>query len=162
VAVQWATAKRQERIDAGEIPPPPTTPLKPGTLALVVAGGYLLFTWIIRLTWMAHDPLTTGIAAGTMLVLGVRSFFRLRGKSAAAVGLALGWDMNVIGLMILAILNLRADVWVANAYGVTVAEAHNLQPIWIIPVLTLALVAWTALIIALTKPKHEVSTADKR
>ena len=38
VAVQWATAKRQERITAGEIPPPPTTPLKPGTLALVVAG----------------------------------------------------------------------------------------------------------------------------
>ena len=138
VAVQWATAKRQERIDAGEIPPPPTTPLKPGTLALVVAGGYLLFSWIIRLTWMAHDPLATGIAAGTMLVLALWSFVRLRGKSAAAVRLALGWDMNLIGLMILAILNLRADVWVARAYGVSVAEAHDLQPIWIIPVLTLA------------------------
>jgi len=50
VAVQWATAKRQERIAAGEIPPPPTTPLKPGTLALVVAGTYLMFSWIIRLT----------------------------------------------------------------------------------------------------------------
>ena len=162
VAVQWATAKRQERIDAGEIPPPPTTPLKPGTLALVVAGGYLLFSWVIRLTWIAHDPLATGIAAGTMLVLALWSFVRLRGKSAAAVGLALGWDMNLIGLMILAILNLRADVWVAKAYGVTVAEAHNLQPIWIIPVLTLALIAWTALVITLTKPKHEVSTADER
>jgi hypothetical protein len=42
-------------------------------------------------------------------------------------------------------------VWVARAYGVTVAEAHNLQPIWIIPVLTLALIAWTALVITLTK-----------
>jgi RNA polymerase sigma factor (sigma-70 family) len=157
VAVQWATAKRQERIDAGEIPPPPTTPLKPGTLAMVVAGSYLMFSWVIRLTWMAHDPLATGIAAGTMLVLGVRSFFQLRGKAATAVGLALGWHFNLVGLMILAILNLRADVWVARAYGVTVAEAHNLQPIWIIPFLTLALVAWTALVIALTKPKHEVS-----
>jgi len=46
-----------------------------------------------------------------MLVLALWSFVRLRGKSAAAVGLALGWDMNLIGLMILAILNLRADVW---------------------------------------------------
>jgi hypothetical protein len=46
--------------------------------------------------------------------------------------------MNLIGLMILAILNLRADVWVARAYGVSVSEAHDLQPIWIIPVLTLA------------------------
>jgi hypothetical protein len=153
VAVQWATAKRQERIVAGEIPPPPTTPLKPGTLALVVAGGYLLFSWVIRLTWMAHDPLATGIAAGTMLVLGVRSFFQLRGKSATAVGPALGRHLNLFGLMILAILNLRADVWVAKAYGVTVAEAHNLQPIWIIPVLTLALISWTALVITLTKPR---------
>jgi len=51
-------------------------------------------------------------------------------------------------------LNLRADVWVASAYGVTVAEAHTLQPTWIIPVLTLALVAWAAVVIALTKPKR--------
>lgn len=162
VAVQWATAKRQERIAAGKIPPPPTTPLKPGTLALVVAGGYLLFSWIIRLTWIAHDPLATGIAAGTMLVMAFWSFFRLRGSTAAAVGPALGQHLNLLGLMILAILNLRADVWVAKAYGVTVAEAHHLQPIWIIPVLTLALIAWTAVVITLTKPKRGVSTADKR
>jgi RNA polymerase sigma factor (sigma-70 family) len=153
VAVQWATAKRQQRIAAGEIPPPPTTPLKPGALALVVAGSYLMFSWMIRLTWIAHDPLATGIAAGTMLVLAFWSFFRLRGSTAAAIGPALGRHLNLVGLMILAILNLRADVWVARAYGVTVAEAHNLQPIWIIPILTLALIAWTALVVALTRSK---------
>jgi hypothetical protein len=97
-----------------------------------------------------------------MLVLALWSFVRLRGKSAAAVGPALGRHVNLFGLMILAILNLRADVWVARAYGVSVAEAHNLQPIWIIPVLTLALIAWTAVVITLTKPKQGVSTADKR
>ena len=161
-AVQRATAKRQERIAAGEIPPPPTTPLKPGTLAAVVAGTYLMFSWMIRLTWIAHDPLATGIAAGTMLVLGLRSFFQLRGKSAAAIGPAIAKDTNLVGLMILAILNLRADVWVARAYGVTVAEAHNLQPIWIIPVLTLALIAWSAMVFALTKPKRGVLTTDGR
>jgi RNA polymerase sigma factor (sigma-70 family) len=162
VAVQRVAAKRRARIIAGEIPPPPTTPLKSGTLALVVAGGYLLFSWVIRLTWNVHDPLATAIAAGSMLVLAVWSFFRLRGKSAAAVGLALGGHLNLFGLIILAILNLRADVWVASAYGVTVAEAHNLQPIWIIPVLTLALIAWTTLVMTLTKPKREVSNADLR
>jgi RNA polymerase sigma factor (sigma-70 family) len=146
VAVQWATAKRQERIDAGEIPPPPTTPLKPGTLALVVAGTYLMFSWIIRLTWMAHDPLATGVAAGTMLVLALWSFVQLRGKSAAAVGLALGRHVNLFGLMILVIMSLRADVWVATAYGVSVAEAHDRLPIWIIPVLSVALIAWSALV----------------
>jgi RNA polymerase sigma factor (sigma-70 family) len=151
VAVQWGIAKRQQRIAAGEIPPTPTTPLRPGTLALVVTGTYLMFLWVIRLTWNAHDPLATGVAAGTRLVRAVWSVFRLRGRSAATVGPALGHHLNLLGLMILAILNLRADVWVARAYGVTVAEAHDLLPIWIIPVLTLALVAWTAVVVTLTK-----------
>ena len=162
VTIHRAMASRRARQAAGELPPPVTTPMKPGTLALIVAGTYLMFSWVIRLTWIFHDPLATGIAAGTMLVLALRSFFQLRGSAIAAVGPVLGRHLTLFGLMILAILNLRADVWVARAYGVTVAEAHNLQPIWIIPVLTLALIAWTAVVIALTKPKHEVSTADKR
>ncbi|MGO8837438.1 MAG: RNA polymerase sigma factor [Limisphaerales bacterium] len=161
VAVQWATARQRARIAAGEISPPPATPLKTGTLAPVVAGGYLMFSWFIHLTWSVHDLLATGIAAGAMLLLAFWSFFRLRGHSAAAIGPALGRDLSLFSLVILAILNLRMDVWVASAYGVTVAEAHNLQPIWIIPVLTLALIAWTAMVIALTKPKRVVSTTDE-
>ena len=161
VTIQWATAKRHALIAAGEIPPPITTPMKPGPLARAVAGSYLMFSWIIWLTWTAHDPLATSVAAGTMLVLALWSFVQLRGKSAATVGPALGRHVNLFGLMILAILNLRADVWVAHMYGVTVAEAHALQPIWIIPVLTVALIAWTALVITLTKPKCGASIEDK-
>jgi RNA polymerase sigma factor (sigma-70 family) len=156
VAVQWATAARRARVDAGELPPPSTTPLTPGKLALVVVGTFLLFVWAPRMMWETHDVWATGFAVGAMLMLAVWSFIRLRGKSAAEVGPALGRHMNLFGLVILAIFNLRADVWVAQAYGVTVAEAHDLQPIWIIPVLTLALIAWTAFIITLTKPKAEV------
>jgi len=43
-------------------------------------------------------------------------------------------------------MSLRADVWVATAYGVSVAEAHDRLPIWIIPVLSVALIAWSALV----------------
>lgn len=153
VSLQRAAIKRSMRIAAGELPPPVTTPMKHGRLALVVAGVYLMFSWVLRLTWNAHDPLATGIAAASMLVLALWSFFRLRGRAATEIMPALGRDLVVLGLMILAVLNLRADVWVAASYGVTVAEAHNLQPIWIIPVLTLAGIAWTTLVIALTKPR---------
>ena len=75
----------------------------------------------------------------------------------SAVGSADGGIVIVFSEPILA-SNVHAglDVWVANAYGVTVAEAHNLQPIWIIPVLTLALIAWTAMVVTLTKPKSRV------
>src|SRR5208282_4218350 len=105
----------------------------------------------IHLTWSVHDLLATGITAGAMLMLAFWSFFRLRGHSAAEVGPALGRDLSLFSLVILAILNLRMDVWVASAYGVTVAEAHDLQPIWIIPVLSFALVAWSVMVSALIK-----------
>jgi RNA polymerase sigma factor (sigma-70 family) len=156
VAIQWATARQKARIAAGEISPPPATPLQAGTLALVVAGSYLMFSWFIHLTWSLHDLLGTGIAAGTMLILAFWSFFRLRGHSAATIAPALGRDVSLFGLLMLAILNLRMDVWVASAYGVTVAKAHDLQPIWIIPILSFALVAWFVLVIALIKPKSNV------
>ena len=154
VILQRAALNRRVRVAAGELPPPTTKPMKPGTLALVVAGAYLMFSWAIRLTWNAHDLLATGIATGSMLALALWSFLRLRGRSATEIGPALGRDLMLLGLTILAILNLRADLWVASAYGVTVAEAHNLQPIWIIPILTLALIAWTTLVITLTKPRE--------
>jgi RNA polymerase sigma factor (sigma-70 family) len=160
VVVQWATAKRQALIAAGKLPPPVTTPMERGALARAVAGSYLMFAWILWMTWTAHDPLATAIAAGIMLMLALYSFLKLRGKSAAAVGPALGRHLNGFGLVILAILNLRADVWVARAYGVTVAEAHQLQPIWIIPVLTFALIAWSALVIKLTRPRAGVCDAN--
>jgi len=156
VAIQWATARQKARISAGEISPPPATPLKTGTLAAVVAGSYLMFSWFIHLTWSLHDLLATGLAAGTMLMLAFWSFFRLRGHSAATIAPALGRDVSLFGLVMLALLNLRMDVWVAYAYGVTAAKAHDLQPIWIIPILSFALVAWSVLVIALTKPKSSV------
>jgi RNA polymerase sigma factor (sigma-70 family) len=156
VAIQWATARQKARVFAGEISPPPATPLKAGTLAAIVAGSYLMFSWFIHLTWSNHDLLATGLAAGTMLMLAIWSFFRLRGGSAATIAPALGRDVSLFGLLILAILNLRMDVWVASAYGVSVAQAHDLQPIWIIPILSFALVAWSVLVITLTKAKSRI------
>jgi hypothetical protein len=56
--------------------------------------------------------------------------------------------------MIVVVLNLRLDVWLAARYGVSVAEFHHLFPMWIIPSLTLALALWIGLVLALTKPKR--------
>jgi RNA polymerase sigma factor (sigma-70 family) len=159
VFVQRATAKRQALIAAGKLPPPVTTPMAPGALRRAVAGSYLMFSWIGWLTWRAHDSLATGVAAGTMLLMALWSYSRLRGKSAAELGPTLGRHQSLFGLVILAILNLRADVWVARAHGVTVPEAHQLLPLWLIPVLTLVLIAWTALVITLTQPEEPVREA---
>jgi hypothetical protein len=57
----------------------------------------------------------------------------------------------LLGFVILLLLNLRTNVWVATSYGISVAEAREVLPTWIVPVLTLALVVWVALVVAVTQ-----------
>jgi H+/Cl- antiporter ClcA len=58
---------------------------------------------------------------------------------------------------VLVLLNLRLDVWVAERRDVSVAELHQFLPIWLVPVLTLALIAWIVALIAITKPNRTSS-----
>jgi hypothetical protein len=123
---------------------PGRPPLNATTLAFVVSGVHLaLFGSLVRIAWRAGDRLGAVAIVLTMVILIVVAFFRLRGKTGAAAIAATRVHFGVCWLAILLAFNLRIDVWVAAAYGVSVAEANQLQPIWIVPVLTVVLVAWT-------------------
>ena len=117
-----------------------------------------LFSCLVRVAWNADDLLGAGIIAGTVVLLGVLAFLRIRGKTGAEAARAGNGQLGVRFAVILLAINLRIDVWVASVYGVTVAEAHRLQPVWIVPLLTLALVMWTGLVLGLTRPKPRVVT----
>jgi hypothetical protein len=126
--------------------------MKPAVLAAVVAGVHLaLFSWLVKVAWNADDLLGAGAIAGTAVFLSVLAFCRVRGKTGAAAAGASNGHLGVCFAVILMAINLRIDVWVASAYGVTVAEAHRLQPIWIVPTLTVAMAAWTGLVMAVTR-----------
>ena len=92
-----------------------------------------------------------------MVVLGVWRFFQCRGRTGtaarrAAIGhAALAWGV------ILVVLNLRLDVWLAVRREMSLAEMHRLLPPWLIPVLTLTLMTWIGILLAMTKPKLSVS-----
>jgi hypothetical protein len=124
-------------------------PLNGGTLALVVAGVHLtLFFALVRIAWNANDPLGACIIAGAAVVLAIVAFIRIRGKTGVAeMEVTRGHFGLCFAVMMLA-FNCRIDVWVAAAQGVSVAEAREIVPIWIVPVLTLALAAWTGFVLA--------------
>lgn len=145
----------QQHYVPGQIPQTGMTPMKPSTLAMVVAGMHLMiFSWLLYHAWNAEDRMGVGIIAGTMLVLIIAAFFNTRSRTGADVGRTLGRHLVVAAGIILVLLILRADVWVASWYGVSVAEAHRLQPMWIVPVLSLALLIWGVVVaVALTKSK---------
>jgi RNA polymerase sigma factor (sigma-70 family) len=126
----------------------------PGTRVAVVAGTHLmLFSWLVRLAWRADDLVAAGAIAGIMVLMGVLSFFRTRGLAGSALLRAATMHVASCAAVILAILNLRFIVWAAAAYGVSVAELSHRLPTWMIPLLTLALLIWSAAIGVLTKPK---------
>ena len=56
--------------------------------------------------------------------------------------------------IILAILNWRLAIWEASLHGISLAEMHRLLPAWLIPTLTLGLVAWVTLLLEVTKRKR--------
>jgi RNA polymerase sigma factor (sigma-70 family) len=139
---------------ASEHSQPGMMPMKPGLLAAVVAGVHLaLFSWLVRVAWNANDLLGAWAIAGTVVVLGVLAFVCIRGKTGAEAARAGNGHLGLCFVVMMLAINLRMDVWVASAYGVTVAEAHRLQPLWIVPALTLALVAWVGVLSVLIRPK---------
>lgn len=147
--IQRMQTRYKMRVAAGEIVPS-RVPMKSGTLAAVVAGGFLIHSWFIRFEW--HDRTGVLITAAAMVLMALPAFFQCRGKPALEVSRILGGFLNRVGILILLVINLRVDVWVASDYGVKVSEAPGLLPTWIVPVLTLALILWFALLAYLTNP----------
>ena len=130
------------------------TPLNVGTRVAFVAGLYLsCFLWLINRAWRARDQVSVGIFTGTMVVLAVSHFFQVRrrtGVAAVRAGIA---HVTLAWAVILVTLNCRLDVWMAADCGTDLAEIHRLLPAWVIPSLTLTLLIWIGLLLALTKPK---------
>jgi type IV secretory pathway TrbD component len=128
--------------------------LTPVQSAFLAAGMYLcMFSWFISLTWRVHDRITAAIVTGAALVMGVWFFLRQRALSGEAALRRAYRNMTLCCALMVAVINLRIDVWAAAKYGLSVAEVQTLLPLWIVPLLTFILVAWIAAGLALTKPK---------
>ena len=66
---------------------------------------------------------------------------------------SIAWHLTFAWATVLVILNLRLDTWIATAHRSNLAEIHRLMPPWVIPVLTLALLLWAGMVMALTRHK---------
>lgn len=132
----------------------PAPAMNPFTLTVVVAGVHFALFWaLIRVAWTQGDHAGAWIIATAAGVASVLAFLRIRTCTGADIARAASRHLGLCCGMILIALNLRIDVWVANAYGVRVEEAHRLQPTWMIPLLSVAFVIWTAAVVKLAGRK---------
>jgi small-conductance mechanosensitive channel len=153
VMIRRFLALRQQSENAGERPRANMRPLTSANRIVVTAGIYLaFFSWLALVAWQFHDHGSAVIIVGLMVGLSVWHFADTRRKIGLAAMRAVAGHLALCWGVILVILNLRLDVWMAAAHRCSLAEIHSLFPAWVVPVLTLALLLWAGLILKLTKP----------
>jgi hypothetical protein len=88
-----------------------------------------------------------------MVLLGAGNYFQHLARTGSAIIRATIRQLALIWAVILVILNLRLDAWVASLHGMDLAALHRLLPAWTIPALTMALLLWIGMMLVLTRPK---------
>jgi RNA polymerase sigma factor (sigma-70 family) len=137
---------------------PPRTVVGPATRVAVVAGTHLMLFWpAIRLALNAHDQSGAAVTAGLMVAMGVWNFFNVRAHAGLPMWQAYIGQLTWCSAVILAIINLRFDVWMAASYGISVAEVPRMFAAWLVPLLTVVLVGWCGIVLAVTRRKLKIS-----
>jgi RNA polymerase sigma factor (sigma-70 family) len=151
---------RRESEDNGESVGKLAKPLSRGKRLIVLPGVYLAcFWWVIALAWQAQDRWVACAVVVLMIGLALWNFVRLRPLTGVAAARGVASHIALTWGVILAILNWRLTAWEAAFHGIDVAQMRYLLPTWIMPLLTLALVAWVALLLLATRPGRFVASA---
>jgi RNA polymerase sigma factor (sigma-70 family) len=153
VMMRRLVAIRQRCEETGEQSRPAAALWTPGRRAAVSVGTYAaFFSWLISVAWHVNDRAGAGILAALMVGLAACDYFGMRGKTGLAAMRVVSRDLTLAWAIILVVLNLRLDVWMAAAHGCSLDEIHHLFPTWVVPALTLALLLLAGLFMALTRP----------
>jgi RNA polymerase sigma factor (sigma-70 family) len=122
-------------------------------LAQVVIGSAIASTsWLIWVAWVTGDRGTASIFAVITVGLIAWNLHCVRGQTKAAAYRINGRFHGLLCVVILTVVNLRLDDWLAPIHRVSLAEMQRLLPMGTVHLLTLLLVAWAAALLALTKP----------
>jgi RNA polymerase sigma factor (sigma-70 family) len=144
VAFRRFLAARREAQQA--VPVPVMPPM--GRRIAVIIGVYPgYFYWLIYTAWHARDRMGAAVLTLAMIALGAKHFVMMRGKTGEEILRLVIVQLLLAGAVTLIMLNWRLDIWFA---GVSMETVH---------VLTLALIAWIGLMLAITRSGNDVATA---
>jgi hypothetical protein len=115
-----------------------TPPL--GRRLAVIVGVYLgYFYWVIYTAWRAGDRTGALILTAAMLALAAAHFVTMGGKNGERTLRVVVIHLTLATAVVLAVLNWRLGLWLA---GISMGLVH---------LLTLALIAWIGLMVAITR-----------
>jgi len=139
------------------------TPLTVRSTFVVVLGIYVAsFSWLIFLAVRAHDQLSAATIAGLMALLFAWHFLKARKQTGAASLQGSTGHVALAWAIILLILNLRLQVWLAILLDSDPAALRRLLPVWVVPSGTLFLVLVVGGAAALSRSQRPVAALRKR
>ena len=118
-------------------------PMRPMDGMLNNVGIHMaMFLWLVAVAWRAEDHLTAGLVV--LLAGGLAAWrgYGQRGFTVRATFGHVGWCCALI----VSVINLRLDVWLATNRGVSVAEIHQIYPMWLVPLFSVSVGLWIGLL----------------
>lgn len=132
----------------------PAVEPSPRRTAGVVAAVYIASAaWIIGFTWVIGDRTVAGIMVLLTVGLAAENIRRVRQVSAEVRHLVIAKFNGLFCVLLLAIVNLRVDRWLATLYQLSLPEVHAILPMRTVHLLTAGVLGWTALLLVLTRPR---------
>ena len=133
----------------------PVVELSPRKTAGVVAAVYIASSaWIIGFTWVIGDRLVALLMILLALGLMAENIRRVRHASAEVRHRVIAKFNGWFCVLLLAIVNLRVDRWLATFYQLSLPEVHTILPMSTVHLLTAGVLGWTALLLVLTRPRR--------
>lgn len=144
---------RRQMVAEGLIRSSAQSPTSMKKRVAMTAGFLTASFWVlIFLAWRTGDwSVAIGIVCGVVLLGAVPLWLGRKMPSTDDEEKAGGWYVSLCGLIFLAILNWRIDVWLAPIYGVGMDAMNHLLPKAIIHWLSAILVAWTVALVFITQ-----------
>ena len=123
-------------------------------ISLGLHGG--VFLWLMQLAWRSGDHGAAWFVAGVAAALAAAAVFTLCDQSLREVMLGFGRRMAVACGLILLVINLRIDRWLAHSEAMTTNAIHDRYPMDLISGCSLLLLGWWVALLLLSK--RRVST----
>lgn len=137
--------------DPTAVTPPPASLRR--RILTVFSVMTAVFWVLIFVAWQSGDRATAvGIATVAFLLGAVPLWLAWKRNLPEDPTKTNGWYLALCGLVFLGFLNWRLDVWIAPMYGTNVEGLQPLMPMPLIHALSAFLIAWTALLVWLTRP----------
>jgi hypothetical protein len=155
--IRGKAALRRQMITEGLVSPAaPAAPSMKKRVAMTVGFLTATFWVLIFLAWQTGDrTVAGGIVASVFLLAAVPLWLARHQPPSVDEAKAGSWYVSFCGLVFLAILNWRLDVWLASIYGVDVDVMHRLLPMAIVHWLSAIVVAWSVALVFITQPDEK-------